>query len=136
MSNRVGAVISFILMGLSTGAIAGGVNMNPGMWEWTATIEMPGMPMQIPPSSYSSCLTTADFVPKDSKLGQTCETIDLQTNGDTVSWNMTCTSSQGSATSQGQITYSGDSAVGEVQVNTHGMQMLSKMTGRRLGPCQ
>lgn len=136
MFNRVGALISFVLIGMNTGAMAGGVNMNPGMWEWTATMEIPGMPMQMPPSSYSACITAADIVPKDNKMGQDCETVDLQTDGDTVSWSMTCTTTQGVTTSKGQITYNGDSASGESQVNTQGMQMTTKTTGRRLGPCQ
>ena len=136
MSTKVGALASFILMGLSTGAVAGGVNLNPGMWEWTATVEIPGMPMQVPPSTYSACFTAEDVVPRDDKMGQNCETVDVQTNGDTVSWKMTCTSPQGVTTSQGKMTYNGDTAVGESKVNTQGMQMTSKTTGRRLGPCQ
>ncbi len=136
MYQKAGCLALFFLTGISTGAMADSVNMNPGMWQWTATIEMPGMPMQLPPSSYSTCITEADFVPKDSKLGQSCETIDLQTQGDTVSWNMSCTTPQGVATSQGQVTYSGDTAVGEMQVTSMGMQMFSKTKGRRLGPCQ
>ncbi len=136
MFRKVGCMALLMLTGMSAGAMAGSVNMNPGMWEWTATMEMPGMPMQLPPSSYSTCITSVDFIPKDSKLGQSCETIDLQTHGDTVSWNMSCTTPQGSATSQGQITYSGDTAVGDMQINSMGMLMLSKTTGRRLGPCK
>ncbi|MDJ0805535.1 MAG: DUF3617 family protein [Gammaproteobacteria bacterium] len=135
MRQAVGFVLA-VLLGLVNAAMGGSVTMNPGLWEWTADMEMPGMPMPLPPTSYTSCITQVDFVPKDSKLGQTCETIDLQTEGDTVSWNMTCTTPQGVATSQGQITYSGDSAVGEIQVSTLGMQMISKTRGRRLGPCQ
>lgn len=111
------------------------VNMNPGLWQWTAVMDMPGMPMQLPPASYTTCISQADFVPKDSELGQNCETIDLQTEGDTVSWNITCTQNGMATTSQGNITYYGDRAEGIININSQGMQMRSKTAGERLGPC-
>ena len=135
MLEKLPPLALLMLSGTSTTGLAASVNMNPGMWEWTTTVEMPGMPIQVPPQSYSACLTAADYVPKDSKLGQTCETIDIVTEGDKVSWNMTCTTPQGVVTSQGQITYRGDTAQGDLQVTATGMQMLSRITGQRLGPC-
>jgi hypothetical protein len=107
----------------SATAEASDINMNPGMWQWTAVMEMPGMPMQLPPTSYTTCISKADFIPKDSQLGQTCETIDLKTEGDKVSWNMTCTQAAGVTRSQGSITYYGDSAEGVVLIDNQGMQM-------------
>ncbi|MEJ2619171.1 MAG: hypothetical protein P8163_02670 [Candidatus Thiodiazotropha sp.] len=38
-------------------------------------------------------------------------------------------------TSQGDITYYGDRAEGTININSQGMQMRSKTTGERLGPC-
>lgn len=115
---------------------AADVNMNPGLWQWTAAMDMPGMPMQLPPASYTTCITRADFVPKNSELGQNCETIDLKTEGDKVSWNATCTQEGVTITSQGELTYYGDHAEGTVSINSQGMQMRSKTTGKRLGPCK
>jgi hypothetical protein len=114
---------------------AADVNMNPGLWQWTAVMDMPSMPVQLPPASYTTCINQADFVPKDSELGQNCETIDLKTDGDTVSWNITCTQNGTATTSQGDITYYGDRAEGTININSQGMQMRSKTTGERLGPC-
>jgi hypothetical protein len=111
------------------------LNVNPGLWKWTAVMDMPGMPIQLPPASYTSCITKADFVPKDSQLGQQCETIDLETDGDKVSWNITCTQDGMVTTSQGEITYHGDRAEGTININSQGMQMRSKTAGERLGPC-
>ncbi|MCG7897013.1 MAG: DUF3617 domain-containing protein [Candidatus Thiodiazotropha weberae] len=120
---------------LSVVAAASEVNMNPGLWQWTAVMDMPGMPMQLPPTSYTTCISQADFVPKDSELGQNCETIDLKTEGDTVSWNITCSQNGMATTSQGDITYYGDRAEGNININSQGLQMRSKTTGERLGPC-
>ncbi|MCU7931275.1 MAG: DUF3617 family protein [Candidatus Thiodiazotropha sp. (ex Codakia rugifera)] len=125
-----------LLVLLSSISVASEVNMNPGLWKWTAVMDMPGMPMQLPPTSYTTCISEADFVPKDSQLGQTCETIDLKTEGDSVSWSITCTQQAGVTKSQGNITYHGDTAEGMIQVSVEGMQMSSKTTGMRLGPCK
>ncbi|MCU7905105.1 MAG: DUF3617 domain-containing protein [Candidatus Thiodiazotropha sp. (ex Epidulcina cf. delphinae)] len=124
------------LNALNSAANASDINMNPGLWKWTAVIEMPGMPMQPPPSSYTTCITKADFVPKGNTQGQSCKTIDLQTEGDKVSWNITCTRPGSVTTSQGDITYHGDTAEGVIHITTQGMQMTSRTTGERLGSCK
>ncbi len=135
---KVGTIVASVLIFslLCAAARASEINMNPGLWQWTAVMEMPGMPMQLPPASYTTCITKADFIPKDSQLGKSCETIDLKTEGDKVSWNMTCTQSAKVTRSQGSITYHGDSADGLVLIDVEGMQMSSKTTGRRIGPCK
>ncbi|MES9831549.1 MAG: DUF3617 family protein [Candidatus Thiodiazotropha sp. DIVDIV] len=129
-------ISSILSSSLSTFCSASDVNMSPGLWEWTAVMDMPGMPLQLPPASYTTCITQADFVPKDSELGQQCETIDLKTEGDTVSWNITCSQDGMNTTSQGQITYFGDRAEGTINISSQGMQMRSKTTGKRVGPCK
>ncbi|MCU7841711.1 MAG: DUF3617 domain-containing protein [Candidatus Thiodiazotropha sp. (ex Troendleina suluensis)] len=136
MKIQTAAASLSLLILFSSISVASDVNMNPGLWKWTAVLDMPGMPMQLPPTSYTTCITKANFVPKDSKLGQTCETIDLKTEGDRVSWSITCTQQAGVTKSQGNITYHGDTAEGVIQVSVEGMQMNSKTTGIRLGHCE
>jgi hypothetical protein len=135
--NKKTIISTILLLNISVPhfAMATELNMNPGLWKWTAVMDMPGMPIQLPPASYTSCITKADFVPKDSQLGQQCETIELQTEGDKVSWNITCTQDGMVTTSQGEITYHGDRAEGTININSQGMKMRSKTTGERLGPC-
>ncbi|WP_316364409.1 DUF3617 domain-containing protein [Candidatus Thiodiazotropha sp. CDECU1] len=137
MKNRtIPASLSLFAL-LSYDVYASEINMNPGLWHWTAVLNTPGMPMQLlPPTSYTTCITRADFVPKDSQLGQACETIDLITEGDKVSWNISCTRSVGVTTSQGSITYYGDTAEGVINIDLGGVLMNSKTTGKRLGPCK
>ena len=132
------SILAILLLNASVSCLvqASEVNMNPGMWKWTAVMDMPGMPMQLPPTSYTTCVTQADFVPKDSQLGQSCETIDLKTEGDKVSWNITCSQGGAVTTSNGSITYRGDTAEGIIDITTQGMQMRSRTTGQRLGPCK
>jgi hypothetical protein len=130
-------VILFFL-GFTTPIVlmAADLNMKPGLWKWTAVMDMPDMPMQLPPATYTSCITQADIVPKESKPDQKCETIDLKTEGDTVSWNITCTQNGSATSSQGEITYFGDHAEGTIDIISQGMQMRSKTSGERLGACK
>ncbi len=46
---------------------------------------------------------------------------------------MTCTSARGPIASTGKMFYNGDTAHGEVKVNTQGMLMTSKMSGKGSG---
>ncbi|MET0065621.1 MAG: DUF3617 family protein [Candidatus Thiodiazotropha sp.] len=125
-----------LVLGSYGAAQAADINMNPGLWKWTAVMDMPNMPIQLPPASYTTCITQADSVPKDSQLGQSCETIDLQTEGDKVSWNIACHQQGQDTTSTGAITYHGDTAEGIVNITSQGVQLTSRTTGQRLGPCQ
>lgn len=111
------------------------VNMNPGLWEWTAEMNIPNMPQKMPPQVNKKCLTREDLVPATKKPGQECDIKDLKTTKDSVSWAMTCKSPRGPVASTGKMFYNGDTAHGEVKVNAQGMLMSSKMSGKRLGPC-
>lgn len=121
---------------LAGAASAEDVNMNPGLWEWTAEINMPGSNMKIPPAVNRKCLTKKDLVPATKQPGQECDIKDLKTSSEQVSWTMTCKTPEGEVASTGKMFYQGDTAHGEVEVNTQGMLMTSKMSGKRLGDCK
>ena len=44
-----------------------GPDMKEGKWEMTTKMEMPGMPMEMPPVTYTQCLTKTDFVPQNAQ---------------------------------------------------------------------
>jgi hypothetical protein len=111
------------------------VNMNPGLWEWTAEMDIPNMPNKLPPTVNRKCLTKEDLVPAMKKPGQECDIKELETSSESVKWAMTCTSPRGPVASTGQMFYNGDTAHGEVKVNSQGMYMTSKMKGVRIGDC-
>lgn len=115
---------------------AAGVNMQPGMWQWSMTMEMPGMPMAMPPTVYSSCLTEDDMVPKQSAQDGQCKTLRNDIKGNSVSWKIECTTDGGVSVSEGTMTYSGTSASGEIKSSTQGMTMMSTISGKRTGSCK
>jgi len=117
-----------------------GVNLNEGKWEITSKIEMPGLPVQMPPSTYTQCITKEDMVPKSKQSGQNCEHLDVKVKGNTVTWVMKCTDANGTTTGNGTMTYNGDtfSGVINMKINNPGqpeMTMINKMVGKRIGSC-
>ncbi len=136
MQIKIKASLFAAICCLASTTSADDVNMNPGLWEWTTQINMPNSGMKIPPTVSRKCLTKEDLVPATKKPGQECDIKDLKTSSGQVSWAMTCKSPQGPVASTGKMFYQGDTAHGEIKVNTQGMLMTSKMQGKRLGDCK
>ncbi len=116
-------------------------NMKPGQWETTVQMEMPGMPMAMPPQTSSSCLTEKDMVPGAAQPGQECKVTKQKLTGDTLEWSVECKDKSGAvSTMVGKGTYKGETFTGTMQMTmSHGgapMQMNAKMTGKRVGDCK
>jgi hypothetical protein len=138
---RFGLTTLILFLALALPAIAAEPNMNEGKWEITTVMEMPGMPIAIPPVKYTHCLTKKDAVPQQAEKNQDCKMISTDIQGDTVFWIMECKNQNEVVRSQGNITYRKDSFDGNINMTTtSGGQksgsMKSKISGRRLGACQ
>ncbi len=131
-------VVSLIVvLALISFAHAGsGPDLNEGMWEITVDLEIQGMPMKMPPSTYTQCLKKDQAIPNDEKPGQECVTKDVTTKGDTVTWMMACTNPGGQMTGKGMVTYHKDKMEGSMTLEGQGMQMVNHFKGRRIGACQ
>lgn len=136
MQQKIKTIIFATIFCLAGTTNAAEVNMNPGLWEWTAKMDMPGIPMQAPLSINRKCITQEDLVPETRKPGQECSIKDLKSNKNSVTWAMTCKTPQGPIATTGNMFYNGDTAHGEIKVNVQGMLMTSKMSGKRVGPCE
>jgi hypothetical protein len=125
------------LICICSAAFAGsGPDFREGQWEITVEVEMPGMGMKLPPNSYKQCMTKNTPVPIKYAPGQTCEMKDMKTKGNTMTWNLKCTNQGGTMTGRGEVTYQKESMQGTMSMEGQGMQMNSKISGRRIGPCQ
>ncbi len=125
-------VIFFIFVSVS---FAGSL-LKEGLWEITSKMEIPGMPVPMPPITYRQCMTNQNPVPNQSQSGQECRMQNVKTKGNTVSWDMICDSQQGKMKSSGKITYKGDRFNGVVMTDIPGQgQMKMTLTGRRIGKC-
>ena len=109
-----------------------------GKWQTTIEMEMPGMPVKMPPMTHTQCITkeqaedAANAIPKNDK--QTgCTFSDVKVDGGTISWKMVCEKSQ--MTGTGKVTYSGDNYTGQMDMKVAEREMHMKYTGKRIGDC-
>ncbi len=129
--------VLMILLFFSTAltAVAGDI-LNEGLWEISSKMEVPGMPMEMPPVIFKQCLTSKDNIPQNRNEIQNCTIIKSNTKGSTVTWEMHCANDGQTMVSNGRTTYSGDTFKGEIRTAMKGMNMMQKMSGRRIGSCK
>lgn len=127
-----------LLTVVAVAACSSGPNMEDGIWEMTTTMEMEGMPAgmpKLPPMTFRQCLSSDKMIPTQQRQNQDCEVLEQDISGNTVTWQMRCTTNGTVSEMSGSSTYSGDTMEGSSQVSTKGMKMSSHVTGRRLGDC-
>ena len=115
------------------------LTMQEGKWEITTKMEIPEMPMDMPPMKHTQCLMKKDVVPQSSQAGQECTISQTKITGNTVTWTMQCSGGPGGDTKgNGTITYNGNSMNGTIKLtNTQSnMKMTSHLTGHRIGDCK
>lgn len=110
------------------------LDVKPGMWEWTTTMDMPGMPFKMPPTVHRSCVNEDDLTPKKPDDDQSCKMTEYTMTDNGVHWIIECTG-KSRGVSVGDMTYNGDTARGIVKISTQGMEIVSKVSGRRTGKC-
>ena len=127
------SVVVFSLC-LTVSAFAG-PQMNPGKWEITTKTEMPGIPPQT--LTHTQCITNADLVPMSQDANQECKVTDIQTQGGTVSWKISCGGQAGGMSGTGQVTYEGDRMHGTMSmtITPYGTSVKNTLSGRRVGNC-
>jgi len=113
--------------------------VKPGKWTTTMQMEMPNMPMKMPPVTVTHCVTKEDaenpekYVPQQRSKNNDCKVSDFKIDGNTVTWKMACEKQK--MTGEGKITYSSDSYDGTMHMNMPNGEMTAKYTGKYLGAC-
>ena len=122
---------------VSCGAFAGSPNMKEGLWEITVKMNMPGVPMQIPPQVHTQCMTKQDLIPQKGPVKNCsgCKIIETTIKGDTVFWIEECSAPDGTVRAEGKITYFGDSLKGKVKITQEKMLMWQDLSGKWVGEC-
>lgn len=109
----------------------------PGKWQIKMEMEMPGMPVKMPPITTEVCLTEADLadpqksVPNDPKSD--CKVGDYKVKDNTVNWTVECPKQKMKGT--GEITFTGDSYTGAMNMSMDQQKMSMKYSGKYLGAC-
>jgi hypothetical protein len=109
------------------------------LWEVTMKMEMPGMPMAMPPQVHRVCVAKAH---KDEDLIPTrgnCRVLDSRRTGNKVSYRMSCTGDEPMEVS-GETTYGSDTSYeGRMRMTStsagQSMEMAQTYSGKRVGGC-
>lgn len=118
-------------------------NMQPGLWEITTKMEMPGMPMQLPPNTMQHCYSAQDLAQAHNAVPQdesgNCRIEDYKLEGNTASWSIVCSgpnAMRGRATMTMEPTSYHGSMKSSMQGPAGNMQMTTHWRGRRIGDCR
>lgn len=143
MSGRRLVVLGVLVVGLAATGDAQTMPRRDGLWKVQVQMEMPNMPMAIPPMTQEQCITPEDLkdpirtVPQSGGRGgnpQDCKMTDYQTVGNKITWKMEC-SGRSPMTGNGEMVYTNDTYTGQMLMNMQGQTMTMKMNGVRLGDC-
>jgi hypothetical protein len=117
--------------------------IRPGRWEVTMQMQMPNVPVQMPEMKTTQCVTPEQARdpeaalprgPQGGNAKQDCKVSDFKQSGNTVTWQMACTSPQ-PVTATGEMTFTDDTYAGMMKMNTPQGDMSMKVAGKRLGDC-
>lgn len=134
--------LAFLGLAISWTALAQAPSpMREGNWEISMKMEMPGMPMEMPPIKVTQCVTQAQLkdpqsaIPKGIQEGNSdCKVSEYKLSGTTATWKMVCTKPQ-AMTGTGEIAYAGETYKGKVVLDMNGTMMNMSFDAKRLGDC-
>ena len=116
------------------------LDFNPGEYQITSKVKMPGMPGGMPPQTITECVSEQDTIPKADSSDQGCEIHNMEQNGNVITWEMECNQEGQKITSQGKMIYSGDSFEGTITTKmgpqAGNMVITTEITGERTGSCK
>jgi hypothetical protein len=138
MYKNISKLVVAVLFIFSGSAAIGSPNIKEGLWKVTAKIELPGIPMAIPPAVKTECLDKNRLIPKTGKVENChdCKIIKVDIKDNTVKWHEECDSPEGKVIVDGEIVYSGDSYKGTIQIKQGNTRMVNKISGKYIGPCK
>jgi hypothetical protein len=116
-------------------------DMQEGNWEMTIKTEMEGMPIAMPATKHTVCITKEDLVPQKPEQNQDCKMTNQKVSGNTVTWTMKCKMDKTVVDSNGKITYKKDKFDGVINISMNDphsgkMNMTQNMSGKRIGECK
>ena len=118
-------------------AATAGPGMQPGNYEYTIKMEMPGMPFAMPPQTFQRCVTQADVdqgKQYKSDERKECETKNMKRSANGASFDMVC---KDGSTGKASYTFSGDGMTGKtVMTMKEGQSMTMNMSSKRAGDCK
>ena len=128
----------FIIASIVLATQAWGLDFKEGRYEITSTIKMPGT--NPPATTITRCLTKQAPLPDQSIADPKCKVVEMNTQGNTVTWEVACDEEGKKMRANGRMRYRGDNFEGTLQnviLDPDGnMTINTAITGKRVGPCQ
>lgn len=133
----LGLLVSLFVVGIVAPEAHAASPIRPGMWEVTSTVEMPGMPGAVPPTTQRHCYKKEDVedTRKVVPASEDCAMTDYKTTGNKVTWTVKCRG-QDAGTGTGEMVGTGDTYEGWMKFVSREMQMTQRFKGRRIGDCK
>lgn len=108
------------------------------LWEVTTKMEMPGMPMAMPPQTNRYCIAKGgkdeDYVPKR----ENCKMLESKRSGNKVTYKMACTGKD-AMTVAGETTFGTNAYDGKMMMSGkadgQSFEMSQTYSGKRVGDC-
>lgn len=135
--NRLLASGLLLLLGMASAE----ARIKYGKWEITVQAHATGLPIEIPPETYTKCLSRRNLTPGANADKKSCGKQKVKREGDKVSWSVSCTKDGDKMNGGGTITFKGNDMEGKGYFEAGGkgmptMKMQLKYTGKRLGRCR
>ena len=137
MSHRIRTLVAVAALALV--ATPAAAQEKGDQWEITVKMEMPGMPMSMPPQTTRVCMPRnareEALVPQK---GNDCRMVDNRKVGNTLHYRMECPGKD-AMTAEGEITYAGDSYNGKMKMTGKSggdaFEMSQTYSGKKVGEC-
>jgi hypothetical protein len=139
MARKKGKLFAAAIILLVSSAAYADIDLHEGMWEITNKVEMSGLPIKLPETKISQCITKQKVIPKSNKkINKHCTVSEQKIEGDTVTWKMQC---KNKIESNGSVIYHGDTLEGIIKSNTvipnmGTIEVDIHLSGRRTGECK
>lgn len=123
MSVRLPIIVLTVM--ISAHLSAGELKVKHGLW--TASVEVTGLPVPLPPHTFSYCVDKDSAIPQEKQM-QGC-TMNMVQQANSVNWKMTC---DNGSKGVGTATYQWDTMQAQVELTLpeSNMSLTSKMTGK------
>lgn len=131
---RIDRVLGVGLLGaaLLAAVPARGRDTEPGVWwEQTIKMDMPGMPMAMPPQVNKVCVSR-DGPKEPPRADEGCTVTDVKVAGNKMTWKMECTKPE-KMSGDGEMTTQKDSYTGVMNMHSKHGDMTMNMSAKKVG---